>query len=138
MDTSLDQERLAHLRKLRAIHRRNLDQLEEDEALCGGAVPLALANQLAETRETLRTLDAALASPVSASLLAELGPEGQTQVVDTRLRRMQEQQALHDTLDSEERQQRQAHTDHWFRRIWYALIGIMALLTLLIVIVLTR
>jgi hypothetical protein len=136
--STLDAQRIAHLRRMRAIHRRNLDQLEEQAAIYGGAVPLILANQLAETRESLRAIDGVLASPVPASVLADLGIEGQMQIVMAELRQVKAARSTHDALDETVRGERQEQLDTWFRRIWYAIIVLAVLVGLHIVVTLLR
>lgn len=108
---SIEQERQAHYHTLIAIHRANLERLEEQEARHGMAVPLEIASGIAYERDAIQKLTLAMGSLMPASVVEELGPEGRFLVTTKMLEGQNAWNQGRAHAEREERMKRQRHND---------------------------
>lgn len=111
MSTGLDTERQAHHHRLRAIHRANLDRLEEQKAQYGMNVPVEVHSAIAHEQKAIETLDLMLASTVPTSLVSEVGAEGLLLALQKQLDRQDAAFRTRDQLEFETRVARQRRLD---------------------------
>ncbi len=121
MSLTLDPERQAHFHRLRAIHRANLDKLEEQKAQFGLNVPIELHSAIAHEQKAIETLDLMIASTVPTSLTSEVGTEGLMLALLKQLDRQDAAFRTREQLDFETRSARQHRVD----LLLYILIGLV-------------
>lgn len=107
----IEQERQAHYATLIAIHRANLERLEEREARHGMDVPLDVISGIAYERDAISKLTLAMQSMTPSSVIEELGPEGRSLVTWKILERQNAWSQGKDHAEREERLKRQRHND---------------------------
>ncbi len=131
---SLDLAYFAHLETLREKRRTNLFRLQTQAAdYAASDVPIHILNQIAEQESALRAIETALLAPTPPSVLAAIGPEGQTQLLMQEFRLFRQARLGHDTFERDVRTERQHYLDQWLRRVWYSLLIIGVLLVVIIV-----
>ena len=104
---TLDPERQAHYHSLRAIHRANLDKLEEQKARYGLDVPIAIHSQIAHEQKAIDMLDLMIASTVPTSLTSQVTPDDLMLAVLKKLDRQDAAFLTREQLDFETRRSRQ-------------------------------
>lgn len=107
----IEQERQAHYHTLIAIHRSNLEHLQEREARHGIDVPLEIVSGIAYEKDAIKKLTLAMQSMTPTSVVDELGPEGRFLVTMKTLERQNAWQEGKDHSEREERLKRQRHND---------------------------